>query len=128
MAGVDFGRKEITVTLYARIELPEDTRHTAHCPDLQNLTRQISAAILSATISNTISPELPKVCVTSFNPAPICGHCCAPLLDSGRCSSPNCMFGRIRQRKPTQSEQAAAARRIVNTTPGVKLGSTLAKQ
>ena len=105
--------------------LCEDTRHSAHCPDLQNLTRQISAAILTATITNTISPELPKVCVTHFNPAPICGHCCAPLLDSGRCSSTNCMFGRIRQRKPSAGERAATAQRIATTTPGVKLGSTL---
>lgn len=117
----------MTKTLYARIEIPEDSFFSAHCPDMQHLQRQISAAILTATVTNTISPELPKVCVTHFNPAPICGHCCAPLLESGRCSSTNCMFGRIRQRKPSASEQSATARRIAKTTPGVKLGSTLKK-
>lgn len=106
--------------LFATIELSDSVELPAHCPDSATLLKKIEFAIFRAIYGNTRSSEHPRVEVTTQEPAMICGSCCAPLLPPGACSSRNCSFGRISQRKPT-------ARRLAATVPGVRLGSTLKK-
>lgn len=105
------------MTLYATIELPEGTRHTQHCPDTQTLTKRLASALLHAAVTSTLSPEIPRVTVTQYDPQPICGHCAAPLKPSGACSNSGCKFGKLTQRKPTAKELARKT--------GTRLASTL---
>lgn len=105
------------MTLYATIELPEETTLPAHCPDMQTLTRRLAAAIQHAALVSTISPMTARVTVTHHEPPLICGSCAAPLLPSGRCSSRNCAFGRVQQDK--------GAKHLLATVPGLKPASKL---
>lgn len=105
------------MTLYATIELPDDSTLPNHCPDLDSLLKKLSQSLMTTTLNNLLVTEDPKICVAHFNPAPICGACAAPLTPQGRCSSVNCAFGKLPQRKPTAKTLAGRL--------GVKLGSQI---
>ncbi len=113
------------MTLYATIEIPEDTTLPPHCADLQSLMKKLAQALMTCAQHNTLVSEAPRVCVTEFDPTPICGACAAPLLTSGKCSSPNCKFGRIAQRKPAKALGRTIPARLLAQRLGVKLGSQL---
>ena len=112
------------MTLYATIDMPEDTTLPPHCPDLQTLTKKLAAVLLHCIVGNTLLPEMPRILVTHFDPAPICGACAAPLLHTGKCSSINCKFGGVNQRKP--NVKGAPGRMIparLLAVPGLKVAA-----
>lgn len=115
------------MTLYVTIDLPEDTTHTDHCPDLRELAKLVEVKLLELLCRNLKFYELPKVTVSAFDPAPICGACAAPLLHTGKCSSVNCKFGRVNQRKPARAQGRMIPERLLKT-PGLKVASQLSNK
>ena len=108
------------MNISASIELPDEVELSGHCLDIRELGKKIEFAIFRTIYTNTRASEQPTVRVTFGETAMICGSCAAPLLPSGACSSRNCDFGRISQRKPS-------AKSLTARVPGVRLASTLKK-